>query len=171
MLLRCRCYRICSLNYPTEKLILDFYRLWFFNLNFAVISLFNFQSSRASRRKLVGTSGLEPPTSRLSGVRSNHLSYAPMYDIFRYLARLAVLPYPRPYGGDEEDRTPDTLRARQVLSQLSYTPMFRDSDMPLLPLLKAWAFKIEQHFSFTFNSSLTESYERLLSSRCSIERR
>ena len=29
-------------------------------------------------RSLVGTSGLEPPTSRLSGVRSNHLSYAPM---------------------------------------------------------------------------------------------
>ena len=27
---------------------------------------------------VVGTSGLEPPTSRLSGVRSNHLSYAPM---------------------------------------------------------------------------------------------
>ena len=28
--------------------------------------------------KLVGSSGLEPPTSRLSGVRSNHLSYEPM---------------------------------------------------------------------------------------------
>ena len=27
---------------------------------------------------LVGTSGLEPPTSRLSGARSNHLSYAPI---------------------------------------------------------------------------------------------
>ena len=27
---------------------------------------------------LMGTSGLEPPTSRLSGVRSNHLSYAPI---------------------------------------------------------------------------------------------
>lgn len=27
--------------------------------------------------KLVGPGGLEPPTSRLSGVRSNHLSYGP----------------------------------------------------------------------------------------------
>ena len=27
---------------------------------------------------VMGTSGLEPPTSRLSGVRSNHLSYAPI---------------------------------------------------------------------------------------------
>ena len=26
------------------------------------------------------------------------------------------------FGGAEEDRTPDPLRARQVLSQLSYTP-------------------------------------------------
>ena len=58
-------------------------------------------------RRLVGTSGFEPPTSRLSGVRSNHLSYAPISS-----------------GGDEEDRTPDPLRARQVLSQLSYTPVF-----------------------------------------------
>ena len=55
---------------------------------------------------LVGTSGFEPPTSRLSGVRSNHLSYAPISS-----------------GGDEEVRTPDPLRARQVLSQLSYTPI------------------------------------------------
>lgn len=55
---------------------------------------------------LVGSSGLEPPTSRLSGVRSNHLSYEPIY------------------GGDEENRTPDPLLARQVLSQLSYTPIF-----------------------------------------------
>jgi hypothetical protein len=52
----------------------------------------------------VGLSGLEPPTSRLSGVRSNRLSYKPIC------------------GGDEENRTPDPLLARQVLSQLSYTP-------------------------------------------------
>ena len=28
---------------------------------------------------MVGLGGLEPPTSRLSGVRSNHLSYKPTY--------------------------------------------------------------------------------------------
>ena len=28
---------------------------------------------------VVGSSGLEPPTSRLSGARSNHLSYEPIY--------------------------------------------------------------------------------------------
>ena len=30
-----------------------------------------------SRGVMVGRGGLEPPTSRLSGVRSNHLSYRP----------------------------------------------------------------------------------------------
>jgi hypothetical protein len=29
--------------------------------------------------RLVGSSGLEPPTSRLSGVRSNLLSYEPIF--------------------------------------------------------------------------------------------
>ena len=38
-----------------------------------------------------------------------------------------------PHGGDEEDRTPDPLLAKQVLSQLSYTPtyFFRDSGFSL----------------------------------------
>ena len=31
--------------------------------------------------KYMGLSGLEPPTSRLSGVRSNRLSYKPMFYI------------------------------------------------------------------------------------------
>ena len=66
----------------------------------------------------MGLRGLEPPTSRLSGVRSNHLSYEPI--VFR---SAAVLVLPLPLGGDEEVRTLDPLRARQVLSQLSYTPI------------------------------------------------
>ena len=32
----------------------------------------------SSLAAVVGSSGLEPPTSRLSGVRSNHLSYEPI---------------------------------------------------------------------------------------------
>ena len=69
---------------------------------------------------LVGSSGLEPPTLRLSGVRSNHLSYEPIkhfLSLVRWLGSSSSTP-----GGDEEDRPPDPLRARQVLSQLSYTP-------------------------------------------------
>ena len=69
---------------------------------------------------LVGSSGLEPPTSRLSGARSNHLSYAPMWlTVFSFLSPLeALLP-----GGDDGNRTHDPLLAGQVLSQLSYTPV------------------------------------------------
>ena len=66
---------------------------------------------------MVGSSGLEPPTSRLSGVRSNHLSYEPMSFRFAFASR----------GGDEQNRTVDPLLARQVLSQLSYTPVFTKS--------------------------------------------
>ena len=54
---------------------------------------------------VVGLGRLELPTSRLSGVRSNRLSYRPF--------------------GDEEIRTPDPLLAKQVLSQLSYAPSAR----------------------------------------------
>ena len=68
---------------------------------------------------VVGLRGLEPPTLRLSGVRSNHLSYKPL--CFGRQSSNSWLP--SPYGGDEENRTPDPLLARQVLSQLSYTPI------------------------------------------------
>ena len=61
---------------------------------------------------LVGSSGLEPPTSRLSGARSNQLSYEP-------ITNFSVL---RHFGGDDGIRTHDPLLAGQVLSQLSYTP-------------------------------------------------
>ena len=69
----------------------------------------------------MGTSGLEPPTSRLSGVRSNHLSYAPIIELRSKTVDTVRLP--PSLGGDEEDRTPDPLLAKQVLSQLSYTPI------------------------------------------------
>ena len=59
----------------------------------------------------MGSSGLEPPTSRLSGVRSNQLSYKPILKSFDF-------------SGDEEIRTLDPLLARQVLSQLSYAPIW-----------------------------------------------
>jgi hypothetical protein len=60
---------------------------------------------------VVGLGGLEPPTSPLSGVRSNHLSYRP--NVFCVL----------PDGGASRDRTDDPLLAKQVLSQLSYGPV------------------------------------------------
>ena len=66
---------------------------------------------------MVGLSGLEPPTSRLSGVRSNRLSYKPISRYSRFFPLITL-------GGDERDRTDDPLLAKQVLSQLSYTPIF-----------------------------------------------
>ena len=71
---------------------------------------------RRSFDRLVGSSGLEPPTSRLSGARSNHLSYEPTL-VSVYLVSSS------PIGGDDGNRTHDPLLAGQVLSQLSYTPI------------------------------------------------
>ena len=131
---------------------------------------------RTSKLSLVvGSSGLEPPTSRLSGVCSNQLSYEPIssargrrphrcgfrhdgccrenslapraYDYaavrsvcamqsfhftqlrvhFTFLYRIALCATYLPIqsaGGDERNRTDDPLLAKQVLSQLSYTPIF-----------------------------------------------
>ena len=61
-----------------------------------------------SKHCLVGPSGLEPPTLRLSVARSSQLSYGP-----------SSMQLP---GGDSRDRTGDLLLARQALSQLSYIP-------------------------------------------------
>ena len=83
---------------------------------------------RCGRRhcRLVGLDGLEPSTSRLSGVRSNHLSYKPI--LFTHLVLVPTIFFPvwvpaLPGGGDDGVRTHDPLLAGQVLSQLSYTPV------------------------------------------------
>ena len=44
----------------------------------------------------MGLSGLEPPTSRLSGVRSNHLSYEPI-SFGQILGFFETQPVPIPY--------------------------------------------------------------------------
>ena len=75
---------------------------------------------------LVGPSGLEPPTSCLSGTRSNLLSYDPI--------RLVVVIHL--VGGDDGIRTHDPLLAGQVLSQLSYTPKRFVVVFSVLPLWK-----------------------------------
>ena len=91
----------------------------------------------------MGSSGLEPPTSRLSGARSNHLSYEPIYVA---LAVCGAFGLP---GGDEQNRTVDPLLARQVLSQLSYTPILwcAKGEFPLHLFESPFrAFKIKQRF-------------------------
>ena len=96
--------------------------------------------SPRSSRCLVGSSGVEPPTSCLSGMRSNLLSYEPILELPVGFLHLSS-------GGDEGIRTLDPLLAGQVLSQLSYTPVplyFRSPG--LFPLLGSL-------FSLRFSSS------------------
>ena len=69
----------------------------------------------------------------------------------------------RPYGGDEEDRTPDPLLAKQVLSQLSYTPIFGFPSVFQASFAGTLFFstlKIEQCFlSTSLSPLLTEAFE------------
>ena len=72
---------------------------WWHRHHFALAKTLNFHLHPFySVCSLVGSSGLEPPTSRLSGARSNHLSYEPMlvsvYLVFSNLClnRLTVIP-------------------------------------------------------------------------------
>ena len=69
----------------------------------------------------------------------------------------------RPFGGDEEDRTPDPLLAKQVLSQLSYTPMFGFPSVFQASFCRhsfsLSILKIEQCFLSTCSPLLTEAFE------------
>jgi len=48
------------------------------HLVFDLLPLFSLYFPELLTAGVVGSSGLEPPTLRLSGARSNHLSYEPM---------------------------------------------------------------------------------------------
>ena len=74
----------------------------------------------AAHCAVVGLDGLEPSTSRLSGVRSSHLSYRP---VSLRLFSSSISQGLNLDGGDEGIRTLDPLLAGQVLSHLSYTPI------------------------------------------------
>ena len=102
----------------------------------------------------MGTSGLEPPTSRLSGVRSNHLSYAPKLkklgmnfrskrvtriELATTAWKAVVLPlnYTRISNtmmyGARRNRTADTWSFNPLLYQLSYRALLREQDLNLRP--------------------------------------
>jgi hypothetical protein len=80
---------------------------------------------------MVGLGRFELPTSPLSGVRSNQLSYRPSvtlsYAAITQTKTTAVQAGRRrtadKSGGARRDRTDDPLLAKQVLSQLSYGPL------------------------------------------------
>ena len=96
----------------------------------------------------MGSSGLEPPTSRLSGARSNHLSYEPI-QFPRCVSRLLSLSVFSTDGGDEGNRTLDPLLAGQVLSQLSYTPDCEVSQAISCLFVTLRSLKIEQQQTHT----------------------
>ncbi len=102
----------------------------------------------------MGTSGLEPPTSRLSGVRSNHLSYAPKLNNLVINEQLfkagdenrtrdnslegcsfttKLHPLINKGNGARRNRTADTWSFNPLLYQLSYRAKLREQDLNLRP--------------------------------------
>jgi hypothetical protein len=99
----------------------------------------------------VGLGRLELPTSPLSGVRSNHLSYRPML----FLHDRCCQPPVGFAGGADRDRTDGLLNANQALSQLSYSPL---------------ALRFNRRWSLSFGDSPPPA-EALLTSRGRLDAR
>ena len=59
-----------------------------------VLSQLSYTPMVFTRLIMMGLSGLEPPTSRLSGVRSNQLSYKPI--LTKFFINLAATYFPMP---------------------------------------------------------------------------
>ena len=77
---------LCSPNWTSFSLL--FVRFLFFLLTESIKETFG------QLALLVGSSGLEPPTLRLSGVRSNHLSYEPIKHFLSLVRWLGSIPQP-----------------------------------------------------------------------------
>ena len=74
------------------------------------------QVPMASFKVMVGLTGLEPVTPRLSSVCSNQLSYRP-------ILISSPIDFRKEVGGGTGTRTPDIQLAKLALYQLSYTPL------------------------------------------------
>ena len=73
------------------------------------------------------------------------------------------------HGGDEEDRTPDPLLAKQVLSQLSYTPVLGFGGISAtFPSFETRGLKIKQ---YQIPFPLTDRNFRAFSSLCVLLRK
>ena len=120
------------------------------SLSLEGLGKYRIRSSNPKANRLVGPSGLEPPTLRLSVVRSSQLSYGPSssqsplasVSALRENSARSLAPplqitnaslvcdlsqitgFRYSLGGDSRDRTGDLLLARQALSQLSYIPSY-----------------------------------------------
>ena len=90
-----------------------------------------------SLRKLVGVTGFEPVTLRLSSACSNQLSYTPIKPNLACRAGARAKA-----GGAEGIRTPDLQLAKLPLYQLSYSPTFylRSTTLDLQPFWRKLSF-------------------------------
>src|SRR5699024_6557580 len=87
---------------------------------------------------MVGLSGLEPPTSRLSGVRSNQLSYRPIYLIIYSLKTeqatiKRLLSKKTTFRTEWTTSTQDSLERRGSSRTFRYGYLVTTSPQPLVP--------------------------------------
>ena len=88
---------------------------------------------RSISKNLVGLSGLEPPTSPLSGVRSNHLSYKPVEVLLLYFLSDNLCEHARLYLAGKEVIQPQVpLR----LPCYDFTPVMNHKVVSALPKVK-----------------------------------